>query len=155
MPIFDRNLSKTSKLERIEKAKLKSQESKKKNVKKKIDEHFQKLPVKERDKMEMEEMKERRNELKTIKQELWKYRGKERNILTKRKGENRKLRDRMEKIIEINKKLKEEEAVEQARKMELEKKKEIMRKQKKLEEIKILEKICLPVVIGNGSNLKK
>ena len=44
----------------------------------------------QREPVRPEEMKEKRNELKIIKQELWKYRGKERNILTKRKGENRK-----------------------------------------------------------------
>ena len=127
--------------ERLEKAKYKQAIAKRNHVEKKINEHFMKLPVKEQEKIEREEMKRNRLELITIKKELWQYRGKENRGKEKprMRGENEKLRERMEKIIEINVKLKAEKLEEEDRKRRQEKIKEELRKKRKLEEIKRIE----------------
>ena len=71
-------------------------------MQKKISEHFQKLPRRERERLEREEIIEKRLELKVIKQELWKHRGKERlekNPKAEKKGECRVVKEKLEKII--------------------------------------------------------
>ena len=74
------------KLERFERAKYKSTEAKKNAVKEKIDKYFKKLPLRERERIEREEMKANRKELDRITEELWKYREKEKKLnLTKEK----------------------------------------------------------------------
>ena len=60
-------------------------ESKKKEVQRKITEHFERLPVKERQRIEMKEIIENRLELQRLKKELWKHRG-ERRSPEKKKG---------------------------------------------------------------------
>ena len=61
-------------------------------MQRKIDDMFMKLPVREREKIEKEEMREKRRELATIKEELWKYRGREerKNVRIYKKGENQR-----------------------------------------------------------------
>ena len=99
---------------------MKQKETMKKIVKNKITEHFQKLPVKERERLEKEDMRQKRKELEIIKDELWSYRGKEsKQVKTTivHKGENRKLRKRLEEIIEIKARIKREEDIEKERKL--------------------------------------
>ena len=67
------------KREKLQKASILSRESKKLHVQKKITENFDELPRKHREKIEMEEIVEKRMELQRIKKELWKHRGNGRN----------------------------------------------------------------------------
>ena len=74
--------------EKIAKAARLSKESKKRHVQNKITEHFNKLPRKEKERIEMEEIVEKRLELQKIKKELWKHRGKGKKVArTAEKGE--------------------------------------------------------------------
>ena len=73
---------------------------------------MEKLPQKERHKIETEEQTEMRKERQRMKQELWKYRDPkikykarpDKQIL-RIKGENERMRERMEKILEARKRI--------------------------------------------------
>ena len=130
--------------ERLQKARMKSTECKKKIVQKRIDELFIKLPMREREKLEREEMREKKKELELIKEELWKYRGKEdkeiRKEKTTKKGENRKLREKLEHIIGINKRLKIEKIAELERRENYNKQQEELKRKRKEHELLILKR---------------
>ena len=130
------------KLERLQRAKLKSSESRKKHLQKTISEHFQKLPRRERERIEREEIVEKRLELKVIKQELWTHRGKEKkekHQVTQKKGECRLMREKLEKIKEARDRLEKEKVLEAEIKKKTEERMEELRKQRRLEDIRILK----------------
>ena len=129
--------------ERVEKASNLSLASKKRHVQRKITEHMEKLPRKEREKIEMEEILEKRFELQRIKKELWKHRGnkkkKTEGPISNKKGENRQLLEKLEKIIEAKEKIRKEEEQEKIRRKKVEERLEEMRKKQKQEEMRRLQ----------------
>ena len=79
---------------------------------------MEKLLRKEREKIEMEEILEKRFELQRIKKELWKHRGNKKktdNPITNKKGENRQLFIKLEKIMEAKEKIRKEDKQEKIR----------------------------------------
>ena len=82
-------------------------------------------------------MKENRKELQRVKEELWKYRGKEKKLnKVERKGENRKLREKLEMIREANERIREEKVREEERKVKWLKSLEDEKKRRNMEEIR-------------------
>ena len=128
--------------ERVEKASNLSLASKKRHVQRKITEHMEKLPRKEREKIEMEEILEKRFELQRIKKELWKHRGNKKktdNPITNKKGENSQLLEKLEKIMEAKEKIRKEDELEKIRRKKAEERIEEMRKKQKQETMRRLQ----------------
>ena len=95
--------------DRLQREKILSTQSKKREVQKKITSMMEQLPPRERINREMDEKKDRRKERQRIKKELWKYRDRKRKTETKTetnrdiriKGENERMREKIEKIMKI------------------------------------------------------
>ena len=91
-----------ARIEKKEKTAIMSKDAKIKHIQKKITESLTKLPEKERYRIEREEEIERRHDLKRIKEDLWKLRGKRSKDKSLRKDltETGKLLNKLEKIEE-------------------------------------------------------
>ena len=133
----EERIKEKEKKERLEKASGLSRDSKKKEVQKKITEHFQKLSIKEQQRIELEEIREKRLELKRIKEELWKHRGKknQKKEVFQAKGESRKLREKLEKILEAKERMRKEEELELERKRMVKEKMKEMYERKKIRDL--------------------
>ena len=138
----------TTKKERLQRAKEKSLACKKQEVQRKITSMLEKLPEKERDKIESDERTEMRKERQRMKQELWKYRdknskcknGPDKKILRK-KGENERMRERMEKILETRKRIEQDEKKEEERrKQRLDQLEHLKQKRKREEQERMLKR---------------
>ena len=139
----ERRRREKEKMERLAKANFKRKEDQKKHLRKIIDEQMKSLTVKEREKIEREEIIGRRMELKTIKEELWEHRGKEKkgNYLNqKKKGESTLMREKLEKILEAKERMRKEKVLEDEKKRKMAEKMEELRKKRRIDELKILEK---------------
>ena len=132
-----------SRIEKKEKAAIMSKDAKIKHIQKKITESLIKLPEKERYRIEREEEIERRHDLKRIKEDLWKLRGKRSKDKSLRKDltETGKLLNKLEKIKEAWDNIEEEKKIEKERKDVYEKKIMKLIEEKRLrEEAKLREK---------------
>ena len=89
-------------------------------MQKKITKHLEKLPVRERERIEMDEIGEKRKELQRFKKDLRRHRGynrREKKVdKVEEKGENRRMREKLEKIITAKEKIWEEEKLEKKEK---------------------------------------
>ena len=118
----ERRRREKEKMERLAKANFKRKEDQKKHLRKIIDEQMKSLTVKEREKIEREEIIGRRMELKTIKEELWEHRGKEKKgnyPNQKKKGESTLMREKLEKILEAKERMRKEKVLEDEKKRKM------------------------------------
>ena len=141
---YEKRQKEREKKERLDKAKMKSIESKKRIINRKITELFEKLPPKEKKKLELEDDRKKKEELEVIRKELWSYRepGKKdrRGEKVEKKSDGTILREKMEQMVQLHEKMKEEKAAEERRKKETEERLEKLREKKRLEEIERLRR---------------
>ena len=126
---------------RLERARIKTKTAKLNQLRKNVMIGEQKLPEKEREKMDLDEKKKRRIELQQSKKDLWALRKKEKKAeITPTLQEIRTLAQKAEKIVEI---LKNEKKKVEEEKRKLEQEKEVRKikdqqKEKRLEKQKLL-----------------
>ena len=108
-------------------------------MQKKITKHQEKLPVRERERIEMDEIGEKRKELQRFKKDLWRHRGynrREKKVdKVEEKGENRRMREKLEKILAAKEMIQEEEKLEREKKQKIEEHLQNLRNKKRLEEM--------------------